>query len=226
MNKKVKKLITTGVLSLSILSFINTQSYAMENENNNLSSDFKSSISIKDKDGNIVNNENIMIQYELKDVEVKDASPLIKTGLLEKDYKTKMLEESNKTRGSKSTIVWYEHPIKHTVTATGIDMATGKKAFSANATATLTANRSKQLKVSISLGNISNYNGYRTTKGSVSNGAYVSKGYTSTATQNISTKKAGNITIKLHNPQFKAKHNGINSGNAQVAFGIKASLLW
>lgn len=225
MNKKLSNLIITGALSLAILTPINNQAYAMENESGILSDNIKSSIEIQDENGNIVNNENIIVTYELKDVEIEDASTLINTGLLEKDYKTKMLEES-KSRGSKSAIVWYEHPVKHTVTATGVDVTSGKKIYSASATATMTANSSKNLKVAISLGTISNYNGYTTTKGSLNNGSYVSKGGTSTATQNISTKKSGNIVVKVTNPQFRVKHNGYATGNAQVAFGIQSTLSW
>lgn len=226
MNKKLKHLIITGALSLSVLTPMTNQAFAMENENSTLSDSLKSSIEVKDENGNIVNNENIVVKYELIDVEVEDDSTLINAGLLEKDYKTKMLEEGNKFRGSKSFTVWYEHPVKHTVKATGFDAISGKTIYTANATATMTANSSKNLKVAISLGAITNHNQYITTKGSVSNGSYVSKGGTSVATQYITTKKPGNIVVKVVNPQFRAKHNGITQGNAQVGFGVSSSLSW
>jgi len=149
MNKNLRNLIMTGVLSLAILTPISNQVYAIENENDMLSNNLQNAIEVTDANGNIVNTDNIVIKYELIDVEVEDAYTLINAGLLEKDYKTQMLEANPYSRGYKSSTVWYEHPVKHTVTASAVDVATGKTVYSANATATMTANSSKNLKVSI-----------------------------------------------------------------------------
>lgn len=102
-----------------------------------------------------------------------------------------------------------------------------KPVFTAQAKATMTANLSQKLKVEINLSSIQNLNGYKTTKGSVTQGSYVGIGSTSTATQAVNVVNSSNLPVLgVVQPQYKAKNNSYVPGNAQVGFGLGTTLSW
>lgn len=217
MNKKIMTLITVGALSATIFIPTNNVS-ALEK---NIQNDFE----VVNEDGSIVNTEEITLKFNVEDVEIENAEKLIDAGLLSENYKEEILAQG-KTKGTWSTTVWFEHPVTYTGTVNGY-VNLGKPVFTAQAKATMTANLSQKLKVEINLSSIQNLNGYKTTKGSVTQGSYVGIGSTSTATQAVNVVNSSNLPVLgVVQPQYKAKNNSYVPGNAQVGFGLGTTLSW
>lgn len=237
MNKKVKRLISSGAIVVCVMTSGGMNIFADEigkNTNSNvnleeaLKDPIKNNIVLDEgkvfKDGEVV--AGVTYETEIMDVNVKGDKELIELGLLDENYKGQIL--NSKTKGSQTLTVWYEHPYEFETKITfklnfvkTIGTTTIKSSIEAGYPSQV-----KKLRAKItSAGTVSNVSPYKTTLGSPSTGSYVTKGGTSTSSF-VSTHRdtTGNTVITPTTTTVKAKFESEVQGTSQVGFGIKTTI--
>lgn len=239
MNNLIKRVVSLGIIGMTLVSSSGVGVFANEISTNTDSEQIVNDILENPEivDYEIVDDkvyvegeevENITCISEIIAVDVKDDEELIKLGLLESDYKEELL--NTKTRGSETFTVWYEHPYTFTTKRTFL-LNFSKVMGYTTTTSKVTAgyiNSTKKLKVEITgKGTPSDTSPFVNTHGTtITNSGYVTLGNTSTSSFKTYHKdtsgRYSNITATTN--KTSAKFNSLVEGNTQVGFGIKATV--
>lgn len=229
MNKKLRNLILSGVLSVSIVAPLSTISNAESYDKDSLEN-ITNAIEIKTDNGELLDLGDVTVESKVVDVEIENSEVLIAEGLLSEDYKTEMIEDLNSSKNSraqKEITVWFDYPVTITQNYTLTNPYENNiRIVSFSTKGTFVANSSKQLKSSISFFNRVNHNGYITSFGVATQGLYVNKGGTSKSSKTISGTKPG-FTINSKTFYYNAKYVSYKTTEStQVGFGIGATVTY
>lgn len=236
---KIKKLISSGVVALYMVSPGAVNSFASEaNDYNESKSTLEEVLenptenNIVLEDGKVYKDGEVMVGVtyisELVGVDVEGDKELIELGLLDENYKEQIL--NSKTRGSESHIIWYEHPYTFETKITfklNLTKTMGTTTIKSKVTAGFIKGTTKKLKVAItSVGKMKDSSTFKTTLGTPSSGVYVTKGDTSISSfKSTHRDTSGNYkNITPTTTKVKAKFNHLVDGTSQVDFGIDATI--